>query len=159
MGGSVIPVYASFGLETKNPQQQLVEYSLEAKTDAKSAEAQLKSPGSRMKARIDTVSEQHYSISFFKNDERPSFVGDINFGDHGAEIEFREGRTSEVKLHASAVMSNDYEGKLDIWHSERGKKIQDARLSLLMEENNVLKGKAYLGAAVDDDIMVLAYFH
>lgn len=56
----------------------------------------------------------------------------------GAIFEYRNERLQEVKLHASAQKLNDYEGKVDIWHSEMGKKIQDARLSLQVNDNSTL---------------------
>lgn len=63
----MIPVHASFGLETKNPHHQLVEYSVEANMDGvKFTEAQLKSPGLLMKAKVDEVSHNYYNIRLFK---------------------------------------------------------------------------------------------
>lgn len=66
----------------------------------------------------------------FQNNERPSIVGELNLHDNGMILEYRNEKLQEIKLHASAEKLNDYEGKIDIWHSEASKKIQDARLSL-----------------------------
>ncbi|VBB31264.1 unnamed protein product, partial [Acanthocheilonema viteae] len=131
IGNAAIPIHATFGLETKNLQHQPVEYSLETKTDAiKFTEIQLKSPNSILKARINKINDKNYRIEFYENNERPTVVGELNLHDNGAIFEYRNGKSHEIKLHASIQKLNDYEEKIDVWHSEAGKKIQDARLSL-----------------------------
>ncbi|CAG9538789.1 unnamed protein product [Cercopithifilaria johnstoni] len=131
VGKAVIPVHTTFGLETKNMQHQPVEYSLETKTDAiKFTEFQLKSPNSVLKAKIDKINDKHYKLEFYENSQRPFVVGELNLHDNGAIFEYRNEKSQEIKLHASALKLNDYEGKIDVWHSEASKKIQDARLLL-----------------------------
>lgn len=67
IGKALIPVHATFGLETKNLQHQPVEYSLETRTDAvKFMEIQLKSPNSVLKARIDKINDNHYKVGFYE---------------------------------------------------------------------------------------------
>uniref|UniRef100_A0A8R1Y3W3 Vitellogenin domain-containing protein n=1 Tax=Onchocerca volvulus TaxID=6282 RepID=A0A8R1Y3W3_ONCVO len=131
IGENAIPVHATFGLETRNLQRQPVEYSLEMRTDAvKFTEIQLKSPNSVLKARIDKTNDNHCRVGFYENNERPYIVGELNLDDNGPVFEYRDERSQEVKLHASAQKLNDYEGKIDVWHSEASKKIQDALISL-----------------------------
>lgn len=50
--------------------------------------------------------------------------------DNAALLEYRNENLQEVKLHASAQKLNDYEGRIDVWHSEAKKKIQDAHFSV-----------------------------
>uniref|UniRef100_A0A915PUL0 Vitellogenin n=1 Tax=Setaria digitata TaxID=48799 RepID=A0A915PUL0_9BILA len=150
----MIPVHATFGLRTTNLQRHPVEYSLETKTDAAGfAEAQLKSPDLMLKTRIDRIKDNHYTVGFYKNNAQPSVIGELNFQDSGPIFEYRDERSREVKLHASALMPNDHEGEVDVWHNEGGKKIQDVRVSLQVEESNVLKGKVYLRPAMEREIM------
>uniref|UniRef100_A0A1I8EX32 Uncharacterized protein n=1 Tax=Wuchereria bancrofti TaxID=6293 RepID=A0A1I8EX32_WUCBA len=131
IGNATIPVRAIFGLETRNLQHQPVEYSLETRTDAiKFTEIQLKSPNSMLKARIDKINDNHYKVGFYENNQQPSIVGELNLNNNGAIFEYRNEKLQEIKLHASAEKFNDYEGEINVWHSEESKKIQDARLAL-----------------------------
>ncbi|VDO34266.1 unnamed protein product [Onchocerca flexuosa] len=154
IGEAAIPVHATFGLETRNLQRQPVEYSLEMRTDAvKFTEIQLKSPSSLLKARIDKTSDNHYKVGIYENSERPSIVGELNLNDNGPVFEYRDERSQEVKLHASAQKLNDYEGKIDVWHSEASKKIQDALLSLQVKEGNVWKSEIYIRPTMESEIV------
>uniref|UniRef100_A0A0R3RKR5 VWFD domain-containing protein n=1 Tax=Elaeophora elaphi TaxID=1147741 RepID=A0A0R3RKR5_9BILA len=154
VGQAVIPVHAIFGLETRNLQHQTVEYSLETKTDGvKFTEIQMKSPDSSLKARIDKISDGHYIFGFYENNERPSAVGELKLHDNGAIFQYQNEKLNEIKFHASAQKLNDYEGKIDIWHSEASKKIQDARLSLQVKEGNVWKSNIYLRPTMQTEIV------
>lgn len=45
--------------------------------------------------------------------------------DNGFQVELRDEKSDEVKLHGSAQIINDYNGYLELWHNERGRKIVD----------------------------------
>ncbi|VDM12822.1 unnamed protein product [Wuchereria bancrofti] len=139
IGNATIPVRAIFGLETRNLQHQPVEYSLETRTDAiKFTEIQLKSPNSMLKARIDKINDNHYKVGFYENNQQPSIVGELNLNNNGAIFEYRNEKLQEIKLHASAEKFNDYEGEINVWHSEESKKIQDARLALQKKTKEIM---------------------
>lgn len=65
-----------------------------------------------------------------QNNERPAIVGELSWYENGAMLEYRDEESQELKLHASAQKLDDYQGKVVVWHSDAGRKIQDARLSL-----------------------------
>ncbi|KAM3718740.1 putative apolipophorin protein [Dirofilaria immitis] len=154
IGKVAIPVHATFGLETRNLQRQSTEYSLEIRTDAiKFTEVQLKSPNSLLKTRINKIKDNHYTVGFYQNNERPSVVGELNLQNNGPVFEYRDERSQEVKLHASAQKLNDYEGKIDVWHSEASKKIRDVLLSVEVKEGNVWSSKIYLRPTMESEIM------
>uniref|UniRef100_A0A0N5D3T8 Dolichyl-diphosphooligosaccharide--protein glycosyltransferase subunit 1 n=1 Tax=Thelazia callipaeda TaxID=103827 RepID=A0A0N5D3T8_THECL len=133
VGKTAIPIHTSLGLSINNAKQipRSVEYSLETKTDTvKFMEAQLKLADSSWKTRIEKNSNKPYALQFYENNKQPSFVGEFNFGKYGAVFEFRDEKLHEVKVHLSAKMPNDYEAKIDLWHSNEKRKIQDVLLAL-----------------------------
>ncbi|VDK88786.1 unnamed protein product, partial [Litomosoides sigmodontis] len=154
VGSVVIPTHATVGLETRNLQRRPVEYLLEMKMDAiKFMEIQLKSPDSILKARIDKVNNKHYRLGLYENNERPFAVGEFHLHDNGALLEYRNDNLQEVKLHVSAQKLSDYEGRIDVWHSEAKKKIQDAHLAVQVEEDNVWRSKIYIRPAMESEII------
>lgn len=57
-------------------------------------------------------------------------LGEVKIHNKGVDLDVRDEKSGDVKLHASAVMPNEYTAEFEIWHSEAGKRIRDARLAL-----------------------------
>lgn len=64
---AVIPVHATFGLETNNFYNQPVQYLFETETDGiKFMKIELKSPHSFLRTRIDKMTSGHYKIGLYE---------------------------------------------------------------------------------------------
>lgn len=60
-------VHSSFGFSHKGPKTSLMEYSVASDSDGKSfVEYKLSSPDTKLKARLDRISEKHYKIGFYR---------------------------------------------------------------------------------------------
>uniref|UniRef100_A0A914ZTX6 Vitellogenin n=2 Tax=Parascaris TaxID=6254 RepID=A0A914ZTX6_PARUN len=153
VNGALLPIRAQFGAEMNNAQKQLVKYLLSTDSDAATyTEIKMVSPECSMKARIDAVDKKHFKLAFYKDSDRASMLGEVKIHNKGVDLDVRDEKSGDVKLHASAVMPNEYTAEFEIWHSEAGKRIRDARLALELESENVLKAKTYLRPRIETDL-------
>uniref|UniRef100_A0A0M3IR83 Alpha-mannosidase n=1 Tax=Ascaris lumbricoides TaxID=6252 RepID=A0A0M3IR83_ASCLU len=154
VNGSLLPIRTQFGAEMNNAQKQLVKYLLSTESDAATyTEIKMVSPECNMKARIDAVDKKHYKLAFYKDSDRASMLGEVKIHNKGVDLDVRDEKSGDVKLHASAVMPNEYTAEFEIWHSEAGKRIRDARLALEDSDRASMLGEVKIhNKGVDLDV-------
>ncbi|MFH4975773.1 hypothetical protein AB6A40_002482 [Gnathostoma spinigerum] len=153
IGEMLLPLDVEIALTSKDLRGRSVTYGVNMNSDAASfTEVKATTPTRVLRARADRIGDNHLKLAFFKDGARPTTTGEIRYDKHGIEIQLKDETTGDVNVHASALMPNDYNAEIEVWHTEHRRKVMDARLSADIDDENMLTLSAYARPEIREDI-------
>lgn len=157
----VIPTNVDTGVEFKNKEKQLVKYSTvfdyRPHIHKPSAFVRVNTPHTwvKIEGRSD-LEKKEVNIYLYQNDPEPKIVATVTVDPEQkiGQLEARTNEDGDVLLHVSARMVDPFTAALKVWHTESGRREDDADIKVQLDRSNLLKTKFFIRPALNRDLMV-----
>lgn len=156
-----IPTTVDTGVEFKNKEKKMVQYSTvfdyRPTAHKPSAFVRINTPENwvKVEARTD-LEKKEMNVFLYQNDPEPKIVATITVNPEAkiAQLEARTNEDGDVLLHVSARMVDAYTAAVKVWHTEAGRREDDADIKVQLDRSDLLKTKFFIRPALNRDLQV-----
>jgi hypothetical protein len=157
-----VPTTIDVGIELKNTNRQLVQYSMVANQhmtpNLSTASIRFNTPATWWKIEARCNHRDQFTINLYQDDVEPIVETTIivDASRRLLQIEMRDRKNQQVQLHASARLVDAYTAAVSVWHSDdKGQKQNDADIKVQLDSADLLKTKLFFRPNMDRDLKVM----